>query len=458
MKENKGITLIALVITIIVLLLLAGISISMLAGNNSILNRAGESRVANALGTGKDAVNMAVMAAAQDYYQSIYDGQNVSTTYTASGLDEYIVENVKANNSNSEYNLSVADVNFDSWNGTGTGASITLVYTPDSSQVTGTLNNGVITWGGINSAGQQTTVRGMVASEIAAAPTTYYGMDVVGYTTNSRVKAKADSSEADDAVAGKTIEWQVFYADANNIYLISKDYVEREYLPLKNGVRPLAGDSSYPRAAKFGSSTSNGVMVKYGGNENIDSSMYSLNSAWFNYTTDNGVTYPNRTSRNNDYNMQAVAYMLDSTIWNNVYGNSSLSSYVIGGPTVELLFKAYNQYANGGNNTYQARVTGTTGYQISKNSGGAWANFYGDMINTSSSYCISSQTKALAYWLASPSANGTSEMMNVDCNCYVHRDWYTYGSSGFRPLVCLNSNITLEEATVGGKTVLQIVQ
>ena len=39
-KRNEGITLIALVITIIVLLILAGISITMLTGNNSILNQA----------------------------------------------------------------------------------------------------------------------------------------------------------------------------------------------------------------------------------------------------------------------------------------------------------------------------------------------------------------------------------------------------------------------------------
>ena len=39
-ENNKtGIALIALVITIIVLLLLAGVSISMLSGDNSILNR-----------------------------------------------------------------------------------------------------------------------------------------------------------------------------------------------------------------------------------------------------------------------------------------------------------------------------------------------------------------------------------------------------------------------------------
>ena len=40
MKNNKGITLIALVITIIVLLILAGVSIAMLTGSNGILTQA----------------------------------------------------------------------------------------------------------------------------------------------------------------------------------------------------------------------------------------------------------------------------------------------------------------------------------------------------------------------------------------------------------------------------------
>ena len=48
MKNNKkhtsGITLIALVVTIIVLLILAGISIAMLSGNNGILQRATEAK------------------------------------------------------------------------------------------------------------------------------------------------------------------------------------------------------------------------------------------------------------------------------------------------------------------------------------------------------------------------------------------------------------------------------
>ena len=43
-NKNTGITLIALVVTIIVLLILAGVSISMLTGQNGILNRASEAK------------------------------------------------------------------------------------------------------------------------------------------------------------------------------------------------------------------------------------------------------------------------------------------------------------------------------------------------------------------------------------------------------------------------------
>ena len=45
-RKNSGITLIALVVTIIVLLILAGISVMMLTGNNGILIRAGEAKEA----------------------------------------------------------------------------------------------------------------------------------------------------------------------------------------------------------------------------------------------------------------------------------------------------------------------------------------------------------------------------------------------------------------------------
>ena len=43
-KETKGITLIALVVTIVVLLILAGVSINLIIGNNGIINKAADAK------------------------------------------------------------------------------------------------------------------------------------------------------------------------------------------------------------------------------------------------------------------------------------------------------------------------------------------------------------------------------------------------------------------------------
>ena len=61
-KSNKGITLIALVITIIVLLILAGVSIAMLTGSNGVLTKATESQVMNKRGEVSERINLALNA------------------------------------------------------------------------------------------------------------------------------------------------------------------------------------------------------------------------------------------------------------------------------------------------------------------------------------------------------------------------------------------------------------
>ena len=62
-KRNKGITLIALVVTIIVLLILAGISIQMLTGDNGILQRAATAKTETEIGQEKEIIALAYNAA-----------------------------------------------------------------------------------------------------------------------------------------------------------------------------------------------------------------------------------------------------------------------------------------------------------------------------------------------------------------------------------------------------------
>ena len=63
LKERKGITLIALVITIIVLLILAGVSIAMLTGQNGILTQAQNAKTTNENKSAEEKVKLAIMAA-----------------------------------------------------------------------------------------------------------------------------------------------------------------------------------------------------------------------------------------------------------------------------------------------------------------------------------------------------------------------------------------------------------
>ena len=67
LKQNKGITLVALVITIIVLLILAGVSISMVVGQNGILNRATNAAEETAEADARSALEVA-LSGAQGYF------------------------------------------------------------------------------------------------------------------------------------------------------------------------------------------------------------------------------------------------------------------------------------------------------------------------------------------------------------------------------------------------------
>ena len=59
-REQKGITLVALVITIIVLLILAGVTIAALSGPNGILTNATQATKDTAISEAKEAVTMAI--------------------------------------------------------------------------------------------------------------------------------------------------------------------------------------------------------------------------------------------------------------------------------------------------------------------------------------------------------------------------------------------------------------
>ena len=106
--KNRGITLIALVVTIVVLLILAGVSISMLTGENGIIKQASEAKEKTEIAEEKEIVELAAVGAASknnygeiteenleielnemigqrnEDYTLVKDGENFIVTYTDS--------------------------------------------------------------------------------------------------------------------------------------------------------------------------------------------------------------------------------------------------------------------------------------------------------------------------------------------------------------------------------------
>ena len=79
--NEKGVTLIALVITIIILLLLAGVAIAMLSGENGILNKASQSAEKTKRESAKERLKIELMAIKTD---KLSNGQEANLT----SLDE----------------------------------------------------------------------------------------------------------------------------------------------------------------------------------------------------------------------------------------------------------------------------------------------------------------------------------------------------------------------------------
>ena len=68
-KDNRGITLIALVVTIIVLLILAGVSVSMLTGQNGILTNAAKAKESTDSASDLEYLQLKATESLMDYYQ-----------------------------------------------------------------------------------------------------------------------------------------------------------------------------------------------------------------------------------------------------------------------------------------------------------------------------------------------------------------------------------------------------
>ena len=152
MKGNKGITLIALVITIIVLLILAGISIAMLAGENSILKRSSGASIKTSIGSAKEQVEIYVNEQLTEYYNDVYANGNSTVSGKTNPIQEYVAGKLKTKIGTSDnttlYDDVTTKVTVTEASNDITACTVTITYTGDTQYSTvGSIDpNGKLTW------------------------------------------------------------------------------------------------------------------------------------------------------------------------------------------------------------------------------------------------------------------------------------------------------------------------
>ena len=125
-SQKAGITLIALVITIIVLIILAGISITMISGQDGILTRAGNASVQSDIAGTKEQINLELIGK-YDENGEYTNADVITAVKNATGKDVTEGDSTVLTKNGNEINI------FDLWRGrTGIQVGDYINYTPDS--------------------------------------------------------------------------------------------------------------------------------------------------------------------------------------------------------------------------------------------------------------------------------------------------------------------------------------
>ena len=367
-KNAKGITLIALVITIIVLLILAGVTIATLTGDNGILTQAGKAKDKT---TEAESIERVQVEVAGSY-----------------GIDGTIDKDQLNKNLGNIAGLKIGESNF--------GGENIVKELP----ATVTLNGYDI---GIDANGGVEKIPEIIA-KIRANPQAYYGKKVTNY--------KASDSD--------TNTYRIFYVDKDNYF---KDGYNTIYLK-----------------ADFSGSVS--CSTSYDASQTL---IKKMNPLW----ATKGNTVAAKTTTISNQNEQAAAWLCDPSKWT-AYCDTDKANYAIGGPSVEMYVKSYNQTHGDDALGCQYQTSYVPGYIYKVNNtiqNDGWytnSNILDYSMTYKSMYCGEKGNKTGDWWLASPSASNPDRVCYVSgLNARLRLSGYNY-HFGVSPLVSLKSSFIPE--------------
>ena len=421
MKKNKGITLIALVITIIVLLILAGVTINAIIGNESSMEKAKQAQVENEKGNELDTIKLAVAdAMAKSGDGTIHlDKLNESLTGLVKGEATGDSPWIVTGNTGYKYRItSYGEVTLESTvdivrnnqivtdktvtvgtSEVGNTIQLTAEPTPDVTLTSSSWSSSNTSVATIDSSTGLVTIVAEGQTTITLTAVTSIG----NISKTCKIKV-GDSVAYTTTLNGVTLsDWKVFYVDGDYTYIILADYLPNSAVNITN-------------------------ISKHGD--------YSVNSYSRVILIDAMTTTSNWSS------------LLTGTLnGNNIDYRSSTDTNIkaMGSPTLDL-------YLNSWNSKYPSDQIYTAIRTDFPDSIG-WGYYIGDSENPTTYKVRKSNSDILyyphtsewnscdAYWLASPSANQSDTIMYVDFSGYLCHNQNYQNNRAFRPVICLPSSI-----------------
>ena len=362
-SKTKGITLIALVITIIVLLILAGVTINAIIGNESSMEKAKQAQTENEKGNELDTIKLAVVDAITKESDGLVHLNRLNESLTglikeaATGDSPWFVignitEKIYKITENGQVEL-VKGVAFPSSNikvKQGKSTEIEIInVTGEELTITPTTSSGITVTKGQNNkitftAAQDATIGTKVTfTATAGTESDTCEVEVVfdkAGVINSKIGNNVYYTVSIEGQADPINKWQVFYADDENgeVFVISEDVLEKNTY--------IGGTNSTSNAAAYstGAASNSLASTTYGGKYNKE--WLKIENAGLTGTTVNN-------------NAKTTAYLCDSTNshWSR-YASGTFGTgteiktastienvYAVGGPTMELLYASVKEHA-----------------------------------------------------------------------------------------------------------------
>ena len=252
---------------------------------------------------------------------------------------------------------------------------------------------------------------------IASKPYQYYGKTVINYTS----------------LNGQS-NWKIFYSNGTNIFLITGDYVQNS------------------KINKTATKMSTGGTYR---------AWWELNKPVMQTVTDETKTlfmatgYTLNSSKNNS---KCVSTFLNTNNWNKFLDNENgtgKAKAAIATPTIEMWVKSWNNLYKNVDGELFCNKTNDYGYYVGTSSSPITEKIEASVMKAKKGYqnklyypytsnVSDGSDNCSFYWLASPSTYGNDYLREVNYGGALGYNTYRDGKSGLRPVVALNSGITVD--------------